>query len=175
MSRRVAVLAGAMLALCVTPLFAQSAAPQETYGAGVHAYFSGDYHRAYDLLTSIIDTSTDDPRVYYFRGLAELPLGREYEAKQDFQQGAKLEAKTPERIREVAKSLERIQGPSRALLERYRVNARHGGLRAIRGTPQGPVRSDPPRGEPRAPAASRRRAGLQARCAGAKGGRANQT
>ena len=76
MSRRLAVLAGALLWLSITPLYAQNPVSQETFGAGVHAYFSGDYRRAFDLLTSIIDTSADDPRAYYFRGLSLVHLGR---------------------------------------------------------------------------------------------------
>lgn len=124
MSRRLAVLAGGLLLLCATPLRAQNPVAEEIYGAGVHAYFSGDYTRAYDLLTSAITAGANDPRAFYFRGLALLRLGREDEAKQDFQQGAKLEAKDLDRAFNVPKALERVQGPARLLLERYRADAR---------------------------------------------------
>ena len=58
------------------------------YGAGVHAYYAGDYSRAHELLTSAIGpaATTRDPRMYYFRGLCYLRLGRDEEAKQDFEQ-----------------------------------------------------------------------------------------
>jgi hypothetical protein len=113
-----------MLLLSIAPLYAQNAVSQETYGAGVHAYFSGDFRHAHQLLTSLIDTSANDPRAYYFRGLALMHLGREDEAKQDFLQGAKLETKDLDQTHNVSKALERIQGDARVLLEQYRAEAR---------------------------------------------------
>jgi len=124
MSRRLAVLAGGLLLLFATPLCAQNAVSEETYGAGVHAFFSGDYRRAYDLLTSAITAGANDSRAHYFRGLSLLRLGREDEAKQDFQQGAKQEAKDIDRAYNVPKALERVQGAPRVMLERYRAEAR---------------------------------------------------
>ena len=37
------------------------------YGSGVHAYFSGDYQRAYEDLTQALEAGTKDPRALYFR------------------------------------------------------------------------------------------------------------
>ena len=48
-----------------------------TYGAGVHAYFSGDFDRSYDELTAAVEAGSEDPRTRYFRGLAALRLGRQ--------------------------------------------------------------------------------------------------
>ena len=76
------------------------------------------------LLTSVIASAANDPRALYFRGLTCLRLGREDEAKQDFQQGGKLEAKDLERTYNVSRALERIQGPDRMLLEQFRAEAR---------------------------------------------------
>jgi hypothetical protein len=93
------------------------------YGAGVHGYFAGDYDRSYEDLTSAIEAGTNDPRVYYFRGLAALRLGRTDEAEADFTEGANRESEGlggwP-----VARSLERVQGPDRLRLERHRTRAR---------------------------------------------------
>lgn len=93
------------------------------YGNGVHAYHAGDYQRSHDALTAAIDGGTLDPRAYYFRGLAALRLGRLDEAEADFRIGADHEAAGHGNW-PVARSLERIQGEPRLLLERYRVRAR---------------------------------------------------
>lgn len=93
------------------------------YGDGVHAYFAGDYERAYDDLTQAIEAGTDDPRAFYFRGLAALRQGRSDEAEADFTAGADRESQGlgdwP-----VGRSLERIQGADRLRLERHRMRAR---------------------------------------------------
>jgi len=93
------------------------------YGDGVHAYFAGDYHRAYEDLSQAIEAGTNDPRAYYFRGLAALRQGRGDEAEADFTTGADRESEGlgawP-----VGRSLERIQGPDRLRLERHRTRAR---------------------------------------------------
>jgi len=124
MLRRLAALSGGLLLLCSAPLYAQNPVSQEMYGAGVHAYFSANYQRAHDVLTSVIASAANDPRALYFRGLTYVRLGREDEAKRDFQQGAKLEAKDLERTYNVSRALERIQGPNRMLLEQFRAEAR---------------------------------------------------
>jgi tetratricopeptide (TPR) repeat protein len=91
----------------------------ELYGRGVHAFFSRNYSLAYDLLTEAIRNQSADPRVYYFRGLALRRLGRPDEARDDFQKGAELELSGGEAY-PVARSLERIQGADRAVLEEQR-------------------------------------------------------
>jgi hypothetical protein len=93
------------------------------YGNGVHAYHEGDYQCSYDELTEVIEAGSNDPRAYFFRGLAALKLGRSDEAEADFQQGANLEADgTGGRI--VSRALERVQGCDRLKLEHYRAQAR---------------------------------------------------
>jgi len=94
------------------------------YGSGVHAYFNGDYRQAHEDLTTVIERGTEDPRPYYFRALAHLQLGRPDEARDDMNRGAKLEAEDVDGFYPVSRSLERIQGRERLLLERYRVKAR---------------------------------------------------
>lgn len=121
----VAVLAG----LAWSPLAAQpsvdSVPAQAVYGAGVHSFFAGQLGRSYDDLTNAIEAGSLDPRVYYFRGLAALRMGRTDEAEADFTKGAELEA-DPQRLMvvDVARSLERVQGPDRLQLERHRTRAR---------------------------------------------------
>src|SRR5262249_28092216 len=60
------------------------------------------------------------PRAFYFRGLAYLQLGRVPEAQADFQKGAELEVKDSSDFYPVNRSLERVQGRSRRMLEQYR-------------------------------------------------------
>jgi tetratricopeptide (TPR) repeat protein len=93
------------------------------YGNGVHAYNDGDYQCSYDELSRVIEAGSNDPRVFYFRGLAAHKLGRTDEADADFQQGANLEADGVGG-RAVSRALERIQGCDRLKLEQYRSQAR---------------------------------------------------
>jgi hypothetical protein len=102
-------------------------AVRDAIGGGIHAYHAGDYDRAYDALTNAIEAGTDDPRSYYFRGLAALKLGRTSEAEADFITGADREVSTGS-IRRVSQSLERVQGYDRLKLERFRARARLVGL-----------------------------------------------
>ena len=93
------------------------------YGNGVHAYNEGEYQCSYDELSRVIEAGSNDPRVFYFRGLAALKLGRMDEADADFQQGANLEADGVGG-RAVSRALERIQGCDRLKLEQFRSQAR---------------------------------------------------
>ena len=101
----------------------ESLALSATYGDAVHAYFAGDYQRAYDDLSQVVEAGTIDPRVYYFRGLASRKLGRLDEAEADFTTGATHEAEGTGSW-PVARSLERVQGCDRLALERHRTRAR---------------------------------------------------
>jgi hypothetical protein len=124
MLRKVALVAAGVLLLGVGSPAADEAVLDQLYGNGVHYYFGGDYSRAYDSLSSAIRGGSKDPRAYYFRGLAEMRLGREPDAVADFSKGASLEATDTNGRYFVGQALERIQGPTRASLEQYRENAR---------------------------------------------------
>jgi len=101
------------------------------YADAVHAYFGCDYQRAYDSLTAAVEAGSRDPRVWYFRGLAALNMGRIDEAEADFEMAADREAAAwgewP-----VARSLERIQGQQRLAIERHRARARVARLAEIK-------------------------------------------
>jgi hypothetical protein len=124
MFRRIVLLVGGMASLCAGSMFAQDVVLGQKYGLGVHAYFAGDYAKAFEQLTDAIDSGSKDPRAFYFRGLAYLKLGRPAEANLDFQKGADLESRDFNKFYSVAKSLERVQGASRMALENFRVEAR---------------------------------------------------
>ena len=119
------------IALCgawlgaISPLArAQDPILTELYGSGVHEYFSGGYRQAIADLTEAVDGKSKDPRVYYFRALAWLRLGDTTKAQADFAAGAKLESADVNGYYPVSRSLERVQGSGRLMLEKYRVQAR---------------------------------------------------
>jgi hypothetical protein len=124
MYRSLSLLLGGLILLSAAALPAQDATLAQMYGSGVHAYFSRDYQRAYEYLTLAIDGGTKDPRPYYFRGMACLHLGRPEDAQIDFRNGAEKESRDINKFYNVSKSLERIQGRPRLMLEQYRVKAR---------------------------------------------------
>ena len=106
---------------------AQRAGLEQILGIGMHAYFRGDSTAAIEAITTVIDAGLEDPRGYYFRGLAYQRMGRSEEAAADFAAGAEIEAAHSQSTRLVSQSLERVQGASRLALERYRgpVRAQH--------------------------------------------------
>jgi hypothetical protein len=95
----------------------------DIYGRGVHAYNSGDLFKATELLTQLINKQTVDPRVYYFRGLAQSGLGSIDAARADFAKGAELEVNGKQKY-DVAAALQRVQGQQRMEIERQRAAAR---------------------------------------------------
>ncbi|MCE5268808.1 MAG: hypothetical protein LLG00_13085 [Planctomycetaceae bacterium] len=124
MFRAIVVLAGGLVLSCAAVSPAQNAVLNQEYGSGVHAYFACDYNDAFEHLTAAIDGGSQDPRVFYFRGLSYLRLGRPTEAAADFQKGAELESKDVNRFYNVGKALERVQGSARLEVEKYRAAAR---------------------------------------------------
>lgn len=117
------VIAGSTV-LCSAASFAQDAVLAHFYGKAVHRYFARDYAGAFEYLNKAIENGSNDPRCYYFRGLTYLNLGREEEAREDFQQGAKMEMLDTSQVVSVSKALERIQGRTRLMIEEYREDAR---------------------------------------------------
>jgi hypothetical protein len=120
MRGKIAVVSSFVL-LCAGALSADEVLLGQIYGTGVHAFNEGDYVGAYNALTSAIKGGSSDPRAYYFRGLAYLKLGRDDEAKADFAKGAELEVADSVNEFPVNRSLERIQGKPRQVLEFYRM------------------------------------------------------
>jgi hypothetical protein len=120
MLRKIAFVMGVLLWLGAAHLPADELLLEQFYGNGVHSYNQGDFRGAYDALTSAVDGGTNDPRVFYFRGLTYLQLGRDPEAKSDFEKGAELEVGDSADVYPVNRSLERVQGSARKILEQYR-------------------------------------------------------
>src|SRR6185312_5753290 len=103
MSRFAGLLACGMTLFAATAVFADSAALDQLYGDGVHNFFSGDFVGAHQALTSAALSGSKDPRVYYYRGLACLRLGREPDAVIDFNRGARLETSENDRFYDISR------------------------------------------------------------------------
>jgi hypothetical protein len=103
--------------------FTQDRLLDELYGRGVHNYFARDYQAAHKMLTLAIDQGSQDPRVFYYRGLTYQNLGRPEEANADFQKGAELELANVVPV-SVSRALERVQGSIRLTIETHRQEAR---------------------------------------------------
>ena len=98
-------------------------AASSLYGQGVHAYFAGRSADAESYLSRALAIETQDPRLYYFRALSLMRLGRMNDARGDMMVGADLEARQPNRFA-VGTALQRVQGADRLLLERFRRQGR---------------------------------------------------
>jgi hypothetical protein len=124
MARRIWIVCLSLaLAGAALPAMAQESLLEDLYGRGVHAYFEHRYEEAHGLLTKAITSGLEDPRAYYFRGLANVRLGRPDEARAEFTTGAEFEAIAAEPVN-VGKALERIQGADRLAIEKHRREAR---------------------------------------------------
>jgi hypothetical protein len=95
----------------------------EAFGQGVHSYFDGHYDIANKQLSEAIDANNADPRPYFFRGLVQEQMGQAKLASGDFQKGAEVEWSYVGQSFDVDDSLERIQGPIRIEIEKYRRDA----------------------------------------------------
>ncbi|MGD9126317.1 MAG: hypothetical protein PVH19_02975 [Planctomycetia bacterium] len=94
-----------------------------TFGKGAHAFFAGEYQNAHDQLSDAVKAKSTDPRVYFFRGLAALRLNRPDTARADFKKGAQLEVSETNYFYDVNKSLRRVQGKERLMIESARKTA----------------------------------------------------
>ncbi len=113
----------ALFLLLATTSITAAADQVSPYGSALASYYDGDYAQAEKTLSVLIDEGTEDPRVYYFRGLARYSLKKTDDAKSDFADGARLEA-TGRSLVNVSRALERVQGRARLLIEDYRTKSR---------------------------------------------------
>jgi tetratricopeptide (TPR) repeat protein len=99
------------------------------YGNGVHAFFDRHYGEAVKILSKAEEIKSEDPRAYYFLGLAYLRQKKTERAERYFKKAAQLEF-NGRALRDyaVSESLRRIQGAERMRIEKIRneerINAR---------------------------------------------------
>jgi tetratricopeptide (TPR) repeat protein len=99
------------------------------YGKGVHAFFDRDYQEAVTILSKAEEIKTNDPRPYYFLGLAHLRQKNTEVADQYFKKAAQLEFNGHSlRDYAVSESLRRIQGTERIRIEEIRNEERTNAL-----------------------------------------------
>ncbi len=101
---------------------AQEFGSSALYSSGVEAYFRGCSAEAESAFSTLMAVDPLDPRAFYFRALTLARQGRCDEARADMEIGAELEANSPHRF-DIGKTLERVQGPTRLMLEGYRRRA----------------------------------------------------
>ena len=111
MSRTLILALGGLLVLGTVSVNAQESVVGQHYGEGVHAYFAGDFLKSYESLSAAADAGCRDPRVFYFRGLVQIKLGRSPDGNLDFRKGSELETKDINRYYNVARALERVLEP----------------------------------------------------------------
>jgi tetratricopeptide (TPR) repeat protein len=92
------------------------------FAGGLNFYFDRDYANAERSFLLAVENDTQDARYFYFLGLSRLAQNRRREALDDFDQGAMLERLNRPTPAAVSESLERVQGPTRQIVNdvRYR-------------------------------------------------------
>ena len=123
---RTAVMVACVTLLCTSAGAAQVKANQlnERYSQGLHAYYAGQWEAAHGAFSEVIEAGFQNPCCYYFRGMVSYQQGDKQSAQQDFHAGAAREANAIRQKFPISKSLERVQGEARVMIERARLQAR---------------------------------------------------
>ncbi len=90
------------------------------YATGLRNYFARKFVDAEASFASAIEADNQDARYFYFLGLSYLALNRRDDANADFEEGARLEEQNRPGRTAVSTSLERVQGPARQAVNRFR-------------------------------------------------------
>lgn len=95
------------------------------YVRGASRFAAGDFAQASVVFDEAIAAKSDDPRVYYFRGLCAARQNDPASAAAFYATGARLELESPKgRLVSVDSALTTIQGAERAAIEAARAQAR---------------------------------------------------
>lgn len=95
------------------------------YVRGASRFAAGDFAQATTVFDEAIAAKSDDPRVYYFRGLCAARQNDPASAAAFYATGARLELENPKgRLAAVDAALTTIQGAERAAIEAARAQAR---------------------------------------------------
>lgn len=95
-------------------------AAEQHFAAGLRSYNARAYAEAEKEFLAAVENDNQDARFFYFLGLARLPLNKRDEAFEDFEQGSKLEQQSRPSRPAVSAALERVQGPARLTVNRFR-------------------------------------------------------
>ena len=106
-------------------VFGKANEADSLYGKGVHAFFDADYQGAAKLLAKVEELGSEDPRSYFFLGLAQLRLGQIDKAEATLEKAAAFEwTGRTARDFNVSDALKRIQGKERLYVESFRRQAK---------------------------------------------------
>lgn len=95
---------------------------RKSLGQGIHHLHQGQLTEAIASFDVASVELSQDPRVYFFRGIAKSRTGDADAAESDFQRGAQLEAFLGRQ--DIGLALQRIQGVERITIEQHRTDAR---------------------------------------------------
>ena len=99
---------------------ADPAAAERLFGTGTRLYFAHQFAEAEAQLVESAKNNPNDARTYYFLALSRLPQGKIALAQEDLQHAVALEQQgLPDRAT-VNSCFERIQGPERQWINRFR-------------------------------------------------------
>jgi hypothetical protein len=93
---------------------------EKYYSAGLNFYFARNYRNAEKEFLAAIENDSQDARFFYYLGLSRLLQGKRG-AAEDFDQGARLEARGRPAPAAVSAALERVQGPARRRVNEARM------------------------------------------------------
>ena len=93
---------------------------ERAFSSGLRFYYAHDYEHAEVQLQTALRNNQQDARVLYFLGLARLPQGKVDAAQDDFRAAAALEKQGLPDTTTINTLFERIQGPERQFLNRFR-------------------------------------------------------
>lgn len=110
-----------LLGVCSSMVAAVEPSPEDLLNGAMNSWRSGDVEAAREQFTEIIQNGSEDPRVYYFRGILAEQQGEKGDA--DFREGAELEVAMSAASR-VNRAIEKTQGSLRAKIEKFRAAAR---------------------------------------------------
>ena len=103
-----------------TPEIVAADRADATFGTGLELYFAGRYADAERVFRSATAVAPNDARYWYFLGLSQYLQGNATAAEPSFKKGAELESRYQPSVRAITAALERVQGPARQALAKYR-------------------------------------------------------
>jgi len=121
-----ALLGGAILAIALADDSVATVRASSSEGlvvAGMTKYFGKDFHGSIASLNHAVRLGCQDPRCFYFRGLAYAKLGKPSWSVADYRHAARLEAADLGWLRKVGQALTRVQGAERLAIEQARQRA----------------------------------------------------
>jgi len=93
---------------------------EKHFAAGLNFYFDRAYANAEKEFLLTVENDGQDARYFYFLGLSRLARNRRRDASADFEAGAMLERLNRPSPAAVSEALERIQGPTRRIVNEVR-------------------------------------------------------